>query len=69
MNNKDNMPLLKHSNTTIVGPEECNIADAQDKEFKIAILNMFKDPFITCPLISPVLSSGFRDMNNPLRRP
>ena len=34
------MPPLEVSNSATVGPEKCNIAEAQDKDFKIAIMNM-----------------------------
>lgn len=34
-------PELRKSTT--VGPEKCNIAEAQEKDLKITIMNMFKD--------------------------
>ena len=34
---------LESSNPTIVGPEKCNVAEAQDKDFKVPTINMFKD--------------------------
>lgn len=36
------MSPLETSNPITVGPEKCNIADAQDKDLKIAIMTMFK---------------------------
>lgn len=40
-NNQDNMHPPKPSNLTIVGPEKCNIAEEQDKDFKITIRKIF----------------------------
>lgn len=37
------MPPPEPSNATIVGLEKCNLVEAQDKDFKISIMNMFKD--------------------------
>lgn len=31
------------SNTTVTGPEKSSLAKSQDKDYKIAIMNMFKD--------------------------
>lgn len=31
------------SNYTKAGPKKCNLAEAQDKDFKITAMNMFKD--------------------------
>jgi hypothetical protein len=31
------------SNPTTAGPEKCNIAEAEDKDFPRAVMNMFKD--------------------------
>lgn len=36
------MSPLEASNPITVDPEKCNVADAQDKDFRIAIMNMFK---------------------------
>lgn len=43
INSEDNMPPPEPSNATIVGLEKCNLVEAQDKDFKISIMNMFKD--------------------------
>jgi hypothetical protein len=32
------MTPLKPNNSTTVGPEKCNRAEAQDKDFKIALM-------------------------------
>lgn len=37
------MPPLEASNATAAGPEECNVAEAKDKDFTIAIMYTFKD--------------------------
>lgn len=37
------MSPLEPGNCTIVGSEKWNITDAQEKDFKTAIMNMFKD--------------------------
>lgn len=37
------MPLPEGSNHTVTGPEKSNLAEAQDKDFKVSIMNMFKD--------------------------
>ena len=34
------MSPLEARNSATVGPKKCNIAEAQDKNFKIAIMNM-----------------------------
>jgi hypothetical protein len=34
---QENMSSLESSNPTIVGPEKCNVAEAQDKDLKIAL--------------------------------
>lgn len=39
---QDNMPPPEASSTTAIGPERCSLAE-QDKGFKTAIMNMFKD--------------------------
>lgn len=38
INSQDKMPLPESST-----PEKCKISEAQDKDFRIAILYMFKD--------------------------
>lgn len=40
---EDITPPLEASNPTLIDPEKSNWAEAQDRNFKIAILNMFKD--------------------------
>jgi hypothetical protein len=42
INSLDNIPPLESSNSLAVGPKKFNIAEAQNKEFKIEIMNMFK---------------------------
>lgn len=42
MNSPDNTPPPEASDPTTVNPEKCNLAEAQDKGFKVAILNMCK---------------------------
>lgn len=37
------MSLSEPSNPTTVGPEKFNIANTQDTDFKITIMNIFKD--------------------------
>ena len=37
------MPSPEASNFMVIGPKQCNLAEAQDKDFKIAIMNMLKD--------------------------
>lgn len=37
------MPLPEPNSSTTVGPEKCNVAESQYKDFKLTILNMFKD--------------------------
>ena len=34
---------MEARNSIIVGSEKCSIAETQDKDFKTAIMNMFKD--------------------------
>ena len=44
--NQDNMSPLDPSNLTIVGPKNCNLAEEQDKDLKISLMDMieaFKD--------------------------
>lgn len=43
INIQDNMPPLEPSNPTTVSPEKCNVAETQDKDFKIVIMNMYKE--------------------------
>lgn len=38
-----NMSLLEPSNPTALGPEKCNVAEAQDKDLKLALMNMVED--------------------------
>lgn len=38
------MPPLEPSNLTTVGPEKCNIVEAQDNDFKIAIVEYVQGP-------------------------
>ena len=40
----DNMLPPEHHTPTTLVPEKCNIAKAWNKNFKIAVMNMFKDP-------------------------
>lgn len=40
VSSQDNMSSLKPSNDTFTGPEYCNIAEAQGKELKVALMNM-----------------------------
>lgn len=42
-NSQDNMSALDPCNPTTVGPEKCNTAELQNKDFKIAVMSMFKD--------------------------
>lgn len=42
-NTQDNMTPPEPSNYTKAGPKKCNLAEAQDKDFKITAMNMFKD--------------------------
>lgn len=42
-NSQYNMPHPEARNPVIIRAEKCNPADAQDKDFKTAIMNMFKD--------------------------
>lgn len=37
------MSALDPCNPTTVGPEKCNTAELQNKDFKIAVMSMFKD--------------------------
>lgn len=41
-NNQDSMSPLKVSNSITVVTEQCNITKAQDKDFKIAFLNILE---------------------------
>lgn len=43
MNSQENMSPSEASNPIAVGPEKCNVATAQDKDFKMTIMNIFKD--------------------------
>lgn len=38
-----NMSLLEPSNPTAYGPEKCNVAEAQDKDLKLALMNTVED--------------------------
>lgn len=37
------MSLMEPSNPTALGPEKYNVAEAQDKDLKLALMNMVKD--------------------------
>lgn len=37
------MPSPEASNFMVIGPKQCNLGEAQDKDFRIANMNMFKD--------------------------
>jgi hypothetical protein len=37
------MPAPASRNPTRVGPDKCSVAEVQNKDFKIAIMNMFKN--------------------------
>lgn len=39
-NSQDNISLLQPNNPTTAGLEKCNIAEACDKDLKIAFMNM-----------------------------
>ena len=43
MTNQDNMSLPEASNPIIIDPEISYLAEAQDTDLKIAIMNVFKD--------------------------
>lgn len=43
MNSQEKMSPPEPNNPVIEGPEKCSIAKAQDRGFKIAIINIFKD--------------------------
>jgi hypothetical protein len=43
MNNQDSTPPPEPSNRITEEPEKDNIAEAQDKDFKMAVMNMFRD--------------------------
>jgi hypothetical protein len=43
MNSQENVPALEASNPIARGSGKCNISEAQDKNFKISIINIFKD--------------------------
>jgi hypothetical protein len=43
MNSQYNMPSPEASNFMVIGPKQCNLGEAQDKDFRIANMNMFKD--------------------------
>jgi hypothetical protein len=40
--NQDSMSSLGPSNISIVGPANCNITEAQDHDFYLVIINIFK---------------------------
>lgn len=42
-NGQVNMSLMEPSNPTALGPEKYNVAEAQDKDLKLALMNMVKD--------------------------
>ena len=43
MNNQDSTPPPEPSNRITEEPEKDNIAEAQDKDIKMAVMNMFRD--------------------------
>lgn len=43
MNSQDNMPSPEASNPISTCPEESNLAETQDKDFNIRIVNILKD--------------------------
>lgn len=43
MSSQDNMPPLEANSPIEIGLEKDNSAETQDKDFKTAIMNMFKD--------------------------
>lgn len=43
MNNQVNMPPPEVSNPTAIDPKESNLAPPQDRYFRIAIVNVFKN--------------------------
>lgn len=43
MNSRDNITPLKHRNVIMTGTEKSNFTETQDREVKIAVMNMFKD--------------------------
>lgn len=40
---QDGLAPPEASNSTAAGPEECDVAEAQDKDFTTAIMHTFKD--------------------------
>lgn len=51
------MPPPEHSNSITVGLKKCNVTEAQHKDFKITIKNMFKDVKEVTKLISELCES------------
>lgn len=43
MNNQDNIPPPETSNPIVIDAEQSNLAEAQDKDFQIAIMNLIED--------------------------
>lgn len=43
MNSQDNMPFPEASNPIATCAEKSNLAETQDKDFKIRTVNIFKD--------------------------
>lgn len=43
INNQDNMPSPKATISIVKFAEKSNLAEAQDKDFKVPTINMFKD--------------------------
>lgn len=43
-NSQDNIPPPEGSNPIVIGPEKFNSVESSDNNFKIAIMNTFKDP-------------------------
>jgi hypothetical protein len=56
-NSQDNIPLLEVSNHIVIGPKKSNLAESSGKDFKTAIMDMFKDLlkiFIYTPIAAPL---------------
>lgn len=43
MNGQDSVPPLKAGKAILISPKKCSLAEAQDRDFKIAIMTMFED--------------------------
>lgn len=44
MNNQDNMSSPEIRTPIVMFPEKGNLADAKDSYFKVAMMNMYKEP-------------------------